>query len=149
MSTIWWVPSLSDTYGRRYPMLAAIFFQLVAYVLLYYTTSLNVAYLCMMTMGATFPGKHVVVYNYIMEICPATHGQMVVNMTVFLETAILAVMAFDYQYMSKDTSIPQAIGIVATIISLAYTCLFFYESPSFLLTKGRFDEARQVLKQMA
>lgn len=149
MSTIWWVPSLSDAYGRRYPMLAAILGQLISYVAIYNTNSLNVAYACMILMGATFPGKHVVVYNYIMEICPSSHGQMVVNFTVFLETLILAVLAFNYQYISKDTSKPQLIGIIVTIISLAYTCLFFYESPSFLLTQGRFEEAREVLKDMA
>lgn len=119
-------------------MLGAIFFQLVAYLFLYNTKSLNVAYACMITMGATFPGKHVVVYNYILEVCPANRGQLIVNVTLLLETGILAVMAFQYQYISKDTSWLQFIGIIATIISLAYTSLFFYESPSFLFTKGRY-----------
>lgn len=68
MITMFWLPNLSDTYGRRWPMIGAIAAQLTAYVIIYFTRNLYLVYFCMIIMGGTFPGKHVVVYNYIIEV---------------------------------------------------------------------------------
>ena len=67
------MPSFADNYGRRWPIIGSIFFQLFGYLILYYARSLYLAYVGMFIMGATFPGKHVVFYNYVLEACPTSY----------------------------------------------------------------------------
>lgn len=70
LSSIFWVPSFADSYGRRWPIIGSILFQVIGYLILYHARSLHAAYAGMFIMGATFPGKHVVFYNYVLEACP-------------------------------------------------------------------------------
>ena len=103
MLSIVWIPSVSDIYGRRLPILGALLAQLVAYLIVYLSNSLEVVYGGMILMGATFPGKHVVVYNYIMEVVPKRYGPQVVNWTRFNESCtIIALMTGYYNFVSKD-----------------------------------------------
>jgi hypothetical protein len=103
----------------------------------------------MIIMGATFPGKHVVVYNYILEIAPVSYKQLIVNLTIFLEVTIIIIMACYYQFISKDHIYLLYIGMTTTAFCLIYACIFYYESPSYYHSKARYQEARAVLKDMA
>lgn len=67
---MFWMPVLSDRIGRSFLVLVSFFVQLASYVVLYQTTNLYVAYGCLILMGTTFPGKHVVLYNYCLEMVP-------------------------------------------------------------------------------
>lgn len=93
-------------------------------------------------MGTTFPGKHVVMYNYLIEMVPKAHHQTLVNVIGVFETAIVIAIAGFYLFISRSWKPMQAIGIVWTIAALVFGCLFFYESPKFLYNHGRFKESR-------
>lgn len=67
----------------------------------------------------------------------------------FFETAIVIVIALFYNLISKSWKPMQFIGIIETIVALAFGCLFFGESPKFLYINGRFKEARQTLRNIA
>lgn len=73
ISTMFWMPVLSDRIGRRYLILASFLVQLVSYIVLYNTSNLYIAYGCLIAMGTTFPGKHVVLYNYCLEMLPKVY----------------------------------------------------------------------------
>lgn len=150
LSSIFWVPSFADNFGRRWPMIGAIFFQLVGYLILYRATSLHVAYVGMFIMGATFPGKHVVVYNYVLEACPRSYKERIVNTAYFMETVfVLCTITGYYQFISKSYVILLDVAIVATALTLLGSFTLFHESPSFLFSKLRFDEARENLAKIA
>ena len=65
-------------------------------MILYYAHSLYLAYVGMFIMGATFPGKHVVFYNYVLEACPTSYKQNIVNAAYFLETVFVLLTITGY-----------------------------------------------------
>ena len=67
MLSIFWVPQVSDSYGRRMPMLLSILMQLVGYVIIITSDSIHSAYVALLMFGMSFPGKHVVFYSYVLE----------------------------------------------------------------------------------
>lgn len=149
ISTMFWMPVLSDRIGRSYLILASFFVQLVSYIVLYQTSNLYVAFGCLIFMGTTFPGKHVVAYNYCLEALPKTYHQSLINVVGFFETAIIIVIALFYLFVSKSWKPLQFIGILETVAALLFGSLFFYESPKFLYINGRFEESRQSLRNIA
>ena len=100
-------------------------------------------------MGTTFPGKHVVAYNYCLEIIPKTYQQTLVNVIGFCETGVIIVIALFYLFISKSWKPLQMIGVVETAVALLFGCLFLFESPKFLYNHGRFEESRQSLRNIA
>lgn len=149
ISTMFWMPMLSDKIGRQYLILISFFVQLVAYLVLYQTSNLYVAFGCLIFMGTTFPGKHVVLYNYCLEMLPKAYHQSLINAIGFFETAVIIVIALFYNVISKSWKPMQFIGIIGTALALIFGCLFFCESPKFLYINGRFKEARESLKRIA
>lgn len=99
---MFWMPVLSDKIGRSYLIIFSFFLQLVSYLILYQTRNLYIAYACLILMGTTFPGKHVVAYNYCLEIIPKKHHQSLINLVGFFETAIIIVIALFYLNISKS-----------------------------------------------
>lgn len=149
VSSVIWVPLLSDKYGRSPLIIFVLSLQLVAYSGLYLTTSLKMAYVCLACLGMTFPGKHIVCFNYVLEITPTKYQQSVVNAFVFLETFAMIAISFIYQFISNNVKYPQLVGIIFTCFAVPYTSLFFYESPKFYHDKKEFAKARESLKRMA
>lgn len=140
---------LADKIGRTPLVLVSLATQLVAYGVLYRTDRLYVAYGCLILLGTTFPGKHVVLYNYALEILPNKYHQSLIAFVSFSETFIVIVISCSYQYLSKRWQPLQLVGIVVTLLSLAFAGLFFHESPKFLYINGRFEEARKSLMFIA
>lgn len=84
-------------------MILSIFFQLVGYVIIIKTNSLHMAYVALIILGATFPGKHVVVYNYVLEQCPKSYKANLITLCLGIETTIVvvAITAY-YQFITKN-----------------------------------------------
>lgn len=147
--TMFWFPVLSDRIGRTTLILVSLATQMVSYVVLFKTDNLYVGYVCLILMGTTFPGKHVVLYNYSLEVLPKKYHQQMIAMVAFCETFIVVVISFSYQYLSKRWQPLQFIGMIVTGLCLLFSVLFFHESPKFLYINGRFEEARTSLKFIA
>ena len=149
VSSVIWVPLLSDKYGRAPLIIFVLSLQLVAYSGLYLTTNIKMAYVCLACLGMTFPGKHIVCFNYVLEITPTKYQQSVVNAFIFLETFAMIAISFVYEFISNNVKYPQLVGIIFTYFAVPYTSLFFYESPKFYHDKKEFKKARESLRKMA
>jgi MFS family permease len=146
---MFWLPVLADKIGRAPLVWVSLATQLVAYCVLYRTSNLFIAYGCLILLGTTFPGKHVVLYNYVLEILPSKYHQSLIALVSFFETFIVIVISFSYQYLSKRWQPLQFVGIVVTLLSLSFASFCFYESPKFLYINGRFEESRKSLMFIA
>ena len=45
------------------------------------------AFGCLTVLGATYPGKNIVMYNYVLEITPKENSQAIINLVSLLETS--------------------------------------------------------------
>lgn len=144
-----WFPILSDRIGRTRLIVLSLAIQLISYVVMFRTDNLFVCYCCLILMGTTFPGKHVILYNYLLEILPKTYHQPVIALVSTSEPFVVLVISMSYQFISKRWQPLQIAGIIVSFFCVSFGALFFYESPKFLYINGRFDESRRSLRFIA
>ena len=66
--SIYYIPLMSDQNGRRFYILGSIVVQIIGQVGLIFTKNINHAYLFMLCIGITFPGRSIILYNYALEL---------------------------------------------------------------------------------
>ena len=71
--SIYYVPRLSDEYGRLTYIKQALIIQIMSQFGFILSTNIYQAYMCMLMMGLTFPGKSIVYYNYAIELTIQEH----------------------------------------------------------------------------
>lgn len=149
MVAIYFVPSYSDANGRLLVIFASIALQLFAQLGLLLSDSIYFGYFCMFCIGTTFPGKNIILYNYAMEILQVENRQLAVNLVAGLESLTVLACAFYYQYLSINWIYLHYCGTLMTVVGLFFVVCFLPESPKFLYSKGRFNEARDSLRAIA
>lgn len=103
----------------------------------------------MIILGCTFSGKNIVGLNYAVESVPLRHQQIVVSIYWSVELFSIILWSFYYQKLDKNWFPLQAIYFGGGIIVLIIATFFFPESPKFLYSKQKFEEARESLAYMA
>ena len=141
-----WVPTYSDANGRKPVILGSLCVQLFAQVGLMASGNLYFAYICMFLLGATFPGKNVVFYGYAMDIIDPAFRQTVVNVQSACETSIIILISLYYSHLSRNWIYLNMIGTAISVGALCFVSRFSCESPKFLYSKGRFEEAREAMR---
>jgi MFS family permease len=149
ITAIYFVPRYSDLHGRLTIMILSISLQLLVQVGLLMSDNLYFAYFCMFCLGCTFPGKNIIFYNYTMEILDIKVRQQIVNFIAFVECSTLIWGTLYYQHISKNWVYLQCFCTLMSVCGLVFILLFFHESPKFLYSKGRFNEARYSIQKIA
>ena len=103
----------------------------------------------MIILGTTFSGKNIVGLNYAVEIVPLRHQKLVVSIYWAVELCSIILWSFYYQKLDKNWFPLQAIYFGGGIIVLIVAIIFFPESPKFLYSKQKFEEARESLNFIA
>mmetsp|Transcript_24027 Transcript_24027/g.36967 ORF Transcript_24027/g.36967 Transcript_24027/m.36967 type:complete len:262 (-) Transcript_24027:1110-1895(-) len=147
--SILWVPKTSDQIGRYKLVLLTFSAQMLAQIGLFLTHRLEIAFFLMVIIGMTLPGKNIVCFNLVLESCPLSLKQTVVNLVMIAETFYIIIIAFYYQFISKNWMYLQGWGLLQISVSLIFAALYFKESPKFLMNKGRYDEARATMRHIA
>lgn len=117
--------------------------------MLFSTRNLWIAYGCLTVLGATYPGKNIVMYNYVLEITPKENSQTIINLVSLMETSSLIFISFFYEFVTKNSNILEITGIIITLLSLLFVNFFFWESPKFFYNKNRFTESKESLIKIA
>lgn len=73
----------------------------------------------------------------------------VVNLIAFAECSTIIWGTLYYQKLSKNWIYLQYFCTSFTVFGIIFICLFFNESPKFLYSKGKFNEARYSIQKMA
>mgnify|MGYP000947225038 CR=1 FL=1 len=103
----------------------------------------------MFLLGLTFPGKNIIWYNYVLEISKDEWRSSIVNTVFAIELSAIIWIAFYYQMISRSWLYLQIFAFVLTAVVFAGTVVLFCESPKYLYSKYKFDEARDSLKWIA
>lgn len=103
----------------------------------------------MIILGTTFSGKNIVGLNYAVESVPVDYQKLVVSIYWSVELISIILWSFYYQKLDKNWFPLQAIYFAGGIVVLIVAALFFPESPKFLYSKQKFEEARASLAYIA
>ena len=103
----------------------------------------------MIVLGTTFSGKNIVALNYAIECQPEAMKQFVVSLYWLVELTSIILWSFYYQKLDKNWFPLQAVYFVAGIIAMFITIFILPESPRYLYSKQKFEEARKSLNYIA
>ncbi|KAF8354817.1 hypothetical protein PRIPAC_96440 [Pristionchus pacificus] len=132
---------LSDFYGRRKVMLVALSGMMLGSLAVPCSKSFHVFFLLRLVVGFFAGGTSAVHGVYIIEHSKKDHRMLISNVVTwspnFAIAPIIAYFAGDWRMLSFFS---------AVVNLIAFTFLIFsFESPRFLIQKGRIEEARRVL----
>jgi len=144
---IW--PPYSDTYGRRNIFVITMLLSCLAQGVILYTNSIHKLFLFMIILGTTFSGKNIVALNYAVESVPASYQKLVVSTYWGVELVSIILWSFYYQKLDKNWFPLQATYFVLGILVFFVALLVLPESPKYLHSKQRFQEAKDSLTYMA
>ena len=103
----------------------------------------------MIILGTTFSGKNIVALNFAIECTPEKFRQLVISMYWSVELISIILWSFYYQKLDKNWFPLQFVYFVGGVLTLIMAILMFPESPKFLYSKQKFEEARKSLSFIA
>lgn len=137
------VPMLADMYGRKPVLVVTEIINLAALLAIRVTHDINVAYLLIGIVGMCFAGRCVVGLTLIAEYMPSeTWRSNTINFCGLLESLFCIVIYCYYKFIGNDWEQINLAFVVVAAVNLLIVILYLPESPQFLYTKGRYEEAR-------
>ena len=138
---------LGDVYGRKPIYVLGIVMHICFMGVVLVTTSLAVAYACVFLFGTSLTARYYVGYTYNLETQPKSH-QVLVSTTMFAsEAAVYITVSLFFWQVSREWQLVQIPNGIGSFISLCALCLM-PESPRWLVSEGRYDDARQVFRRI-
>ena len=99
-------------------------------------------------MGLAMPPRVFVGYIYAMEFLPSEKTKVLTSIIMGNDGLVLAVTSFYLLYIDRNCRI--FFGLTMIGITIAMVSLFSMpESPEYLVSKARYDEARSVIERIA
>jgi len=146
---------LTDKLGRRRLFNVTLGLYLCATALTAFSTDFYTFALFRMLTGAGIGGEYAAINSAIQELIPARyrgHTDLVVNGSFWIGAALGAggaVVLLQPGFLPPDVGWRVAFGIGAVLgLVILYLRRFLPESPRWLMTHGRIDEAHQVLDEI-
>jgi hypothetical protein len=106
------------------------------------------AYILMLMMGLTMPGKSIVFYNYAIELTAPENKQLVINVMSMFHNISLILITLYYQNFQAWYPL-QVFALTLLITCFIFVLGLFEESPRYLYTKKMYRESRAALKKIA
>lgn len=139
---------LADKFGRRPIMLIGSAIYSIAMTVILFSTSRQFTYGLIFILGLSMPMNVFVGYIYAMEFIPKRRTSYTSAVLMGNDGLVMAMCALWFMLISKQWK-----TLFATATVLMYATHFLVwtmpESPKFLLTKGRYNEARAVMTCIA
>lgn len=141
------VPNLADRLGRKKPYFISILTQSLAYALIFFSRDVLMVNFCYFVVGLCAGGRVAIGTTYMNEFLPERWRNLATSIMNCFDASITIWQAF-YYMVNPDWKPLHAYGLVFAILMML-VLMTIPESPRYLYAKGRFDETRQVLKDMA
>ena len=136
---------LGDVHGRRPIFMLGLVMHLGFMAGIMVVTNYILCYVLVFIFGLSLTARYYVGYAYNVEMQPKSHYVLVGTSMFLIESVAYLSICFYFMYVSqywKPLQIPNIVFISAGVVFLC----FMPESPRFLISKRRFEDARDVFK---
>lgn len=142
------VTRAGDVFGRKLPSNISAIIAIPLLIGLCFSKSIILSAVLTFFVGATSPGRSQVVFVYICELVPNKYRSKIGSFILFMDCTTIAIYALYFRYISKQWLYLWSVNV--GLITLATISLFFMpESPKYLHSKGRFEQAKLALSSIA
>jgi len=107
------------------------------------------AYFFSFLIGASFSGKIVVGLNYMLEFNRPKWSDTIIVLLLVTEAVTTITMTIWYQFIDRGWFLLQLVCLILAILTTIYFAIVVPESPKWLYTWHRYDEAREHLVYVA
>lgn len=137
---------MGDLYGRKKVFLFGMACQLIATCGLLVSTSEVANYLLLLVLGWAVTGKQFVGYSYLIELQPKSK-QVLIGSAEFMFEAVayFSVCAYFY-WVSKYWQFVMLPTIALALLGAILTHFYLPESPRYLISQHKYDQARGVFQ---
>jgi MFS family permease len=138
------IPRLGDLYGRKWPVVITLLVASLTYICVILSYNLKLTIGLMFLFGTCCAGRYSTSYVYLSELMPLSNRTLACSATQFIDASTLILLTLYFRFMSKEWLHFQIFGASMTLLCF-FACLFIPESPDYLYSKGRYEEARKLL----
>ena len=136
--------TFSDKYGRKPIFLFTIFTNLICQYTIFLTSNFTLTLFCLFVEGILWSGQNVVGMQYLDEILPTRYKEDIFTIMFILGSAISLLIPVNYLIVSSSFVGLSMFGLITITIACLGVPWYIPESPKWLYSKNRFDEAREV-----
>ena len=147
ISSILFTP-LADKVGRRRVCMCGLALAAVTQTIILFSTSRQFTYVLIFMLGIAMPMRVFVGYIYAMEFLPSEKTTFVSALVLGIDGFMMGVSALWFMLISNNWKTIFTFATILVYVSFALVCSM-PESPKFLVTQGRYNEARQVMTKIA
>ena len=139
---------LGDIVGRKPIFIIGMLMQITVCITIVFMTNAWAVYGLCLVMGIALTGKQYVGYTYLIENQPKSKQVIVGSFEFMLEAVVFFMVCVFFLWISKDWRL---LMVPCLVLSVFGTIFVFFqpESPRFLVSKGRYDDARKVFNIIA
>ncbi|CDW73598.1 solute carrier family member 5 [Stylonychia lemnae] len=142
------LPRLSDLFGRKWVYFYSMLFHGLVYLGLILSHNLNLTIVLMGFFGFCSLGRASVGYLYMQELTPIKQQTIIGTILSITGGLVTVFIALYFLYVSKHWEGFQIFGC-ATNFLIVVSIPFLPESPKYLISKNRYEDARDSLKVIA
>ena len=140
--------TLADKLGRRPVVIYGLIVTCITQTVLLFSTSREFSYLLIFILGLAMPMRVFVGYIYAMEFLPVKKTQLVSAVTLGNDGLMLVIASLWFMLISRKWWTLFFLATMLVYLTLALV-VGMPESPKFLVSRGRYAEAREVMTKIA
>ena len=141
--------TLSDKYGRKPIFLFTIFTNMLCQYIIFFTSNFVLTLFCLFVEGVLWSGQNVVGMQYLDEILPSRYKEDIFTIMFIAGSSISLLIPLNYMLISSSFIGLSLIGLATITVACLGVPWYIPESPKWLYSKGRYDEAREVFYRIA
>ncbi|CDW83769.1 solute carrier family member 5 [Stylonychia lemnae] len=142
------LPRLSDIFGRKWVYFYSMLFHGLMYLGVILSHNLNLTIVFMGFFGFCSLGRASVGYLYMQELTPIKQQTIIGTILQIMNGLVTVLIALYFLYVSKHWEGFQIFGC-ATNFLIVVSIIFLPESPKYLISKKRYEDARNSLRIIA
>ncbi|TNV80154.1 hypothetical protein FGO68_gene7510 [Halteria grandinella] len=139
------VTRIGDIYGRKLPFISAQLLGSAMQLSLLFTTDIHIMIGLFFFTGMAASGRFTLAHVYLQELMPIKYRSHAGTMVQFIDSMLVVVVSLYHRFITKEWYPLQIFAACSMVISFGAT-MVIPESPKYLYSKGRYDEARKVLQ---
>ena len=139
---------LGDYYGRKPVYMLGLTMHLAIMIGLIFSKEIVLDFALLFCLGLSVTARYYVGYTFNVEMQPRSH-QVLVSTCQFLSEAVVGIFVCIYfSQLSKDWRLLQIPNVTLTSVGIVFL-MMMPESPRFLISQGKYWQAREVFNRIA